>query len=227
MQPSQEILDRLKCRGPDSSNTLHVQTGLSPCSVTLCSTVLSLRGSDITDQPYQDPESNYSLCWNGEAWSIDGQSSIHDDTASVHALLETRLKDVDDLEIEDVGTHSAEIIASTLSRVAGPYAFVFLDCVRRYLYFGRDFLGRRSLCWTISDEGHFILCSISNGLASHKWREVEANGVFCLDLKEFTELGPANFPRNDDPGDTIPGTKCAPYHRIGQGSSVRLKPRNA
>jgi hypothetical protein len=145
--------------------------------------VLSLRGSLTVTQPYQDPERKYTLCWNGEAWSINDEPTSGNDTKAIHRLLVDALKPSSNFErppIEPLA--SARIVAEALSRVAGPYAFVFFDHSRGRLFFGRDFLGRRSLLRRLTNYGELIISSVSDGHSDDGWTEIEADGVYCIDL---------------------------------------------
>lgn len=188
----------------------------------MCSSVLSLRGSNITSQPYQDAESHCILCWNGEAWSIDGESGIEDDTASVHALLGRTLEDAGRPNCVKDGLTTAKNLANALSRVAGPYAFVFFDQGRGRLYFSRDFLGRRSLCWRQSSDGGIVLCSVTDGVSTHKWHEVEADGVYFIDITSLTYAPTAPTQQLGAETALYSIATCVPYSFIGEGSSVGL-----
>ena len=191
--PNDEIKRRLVSRGPDSRNTVETlyprttaqkhDTSTRDIPVTLCSTVLSLRGSLTVTQPYQDSEGKYTLCWNGEAWSIDGEPTSGNDTKAIHRLLVDSLKPsstFDNPHIEPLA--SARIVSEALSRVAGPYAFVFFDHSRGRLFFGRDSLGRRSLLRRLTNYGDLVISSVSDGNPDDGWTEIEADGVYCIDL---------------------------------------------
>jgi len=226
--PSDELFRRLHSRGPDSTDIKHAHyasstgdaaSGSPEVHVTLCSTVLSLRGSKVVDQPFQDPEGRYTLCWNGEAWRVNDLPATGNDTAAVHQLLVTALEGLKGDAADSGPTEGIEQIRNALSNVSGPYAFVFYDHVRGKLYFGRDFLGRRSLCWRIEEDGSLIICSVTDGVQSLNWQEVEADGVHVVDL-------PLDSSR---PGSSPPDGHEERYHRMvttfsylfrGEGSSV-------
>lgn len=227
--PDTIITTRLQSRGPDSTGTI---TSICTCNstgeseeapstafVTLHSTVLSLRGSKTTTQPYQDPSGKYTLCWNGEAWSITGKRPIGNDTEAVCKILVDGLErlSVEDASATCTASAQARCIALALSQIAGPYAFVFFDQLRSRLFFGRDFLGRRSLLTKITPDGDLLISSVSDGNARAGWTEVEADGVYYVDLS------PA---RSASPGSTASPQRWsigfAPYHfRDTQGSSDR------
>lgn len=219
-QPSEAAIERLKCRGPDSERTLRLQVGSPACHVTLCSTVLSLRGYSVIIQPYTGDDDDYVLCWNGEAWHIDGETGIENDTTSVHTLLRQALDDGLDESRPPNLSDRASTVATALSRIAGPYAFTFLDRRRGHLYFGRDFLGRRSLCWSRNTKGDFAICSMPDRTFSPSWLEVEADGINCIDLgdsrKAFQLLASTCVAsRGSSPHSSVP------YKFIGEDGSVR------
>ncbi len=77
-----------------------------------------------------------------------------------------------------------------IHRVEGPFAFVYWDCVRHKLWFGRDRLGRRSLlCGYNADTQCFALSAVpykSKCIASTDWREIANSGLFCLNVPDGT-----------------------------------------
>lgn len=188
--PSDTIVERLQSRGPDSTG--HIFTIYPECSssdiedktyLTFYSTVLSLRGLQTTTQPFRGADKRFTLCWNGEAWTIDGHCPAGNDTEAVHRLLSDALTSSSNLKTPDSCADSAGTIANALSRVAGPYAFVFYDHTYGRLFFGRDFLGRRSLLVKTSSNGELVLSSVSDGGSPDGWIEVECDGIRYVDLK--------------------------------------------
>ena len=196
--PDATLEHLLHNRGPDSRQTIrteHVRTtcqkddtSTSDIHITFHSTVLSLRGSRTVSQPYKDLDGNFTLCWNGEAWTIgDRPPLVGNDTEAVHRLLANTLKssfNQSGVELEEPLASAAKI-AEALSQVAGPYAFVFLDHARGRLFVGRDFFGRRSLLTRITSGGDLTISSVSDGVAGNDWMEIEADGVYCVDLHKM------------------------------------------
>lgn len=197
--PDSNIQQRLQDRGPDSSGTVRAIFHKANASdknmptnevyITLYSTVLSLRGSSTISQPCQDTGGDYTLCWNGEAWSIAGQESPGNDTQLVYSHLVNALTHT--ALTSPTGDYSADDLARALCRIAGPYAFVFFDRSRGKLFFGRDFLGRRSLLTRVTQEGDFVISSVSDGNNLDDWTEVEADWVYCIDLNGAEGKPPA------------------------------------
>jgi asparagine synthetase B (glutamine-hydrolysing) len=184
IEPSQGVTALLQARGPDASNTKHIRG--RDAFLTYHSTVLSLRGSTTTTQPFNKPGSGSTLCWNGEAWSVRGERPDGNDT--------TRIFDV--LQQATCGsgegtslTRAAIAVSKGLSEVAGPYGFVFYDDVHSRMYFGRDFLGRRSLLRRVDTHGNLLLTSVTNGASTENWSEVEADGIYCIDLTTRSATG--------------------------------------
>ena len=148
--------DLLQRRGPDSCREHTVTFRDSHgqlITLFLLSTVLSLRGSGIVTQPLIDEESGSAFCWNGEAWSIDEAAVTGNDSLAVFSLLLQASQDTSDPT--KVATISA--FAQAISRIRGPYAFVFYDALNQLLYFGRDCLGRRSLVRSRDTSGNLVL----------------------------------------------------------------------
>lgn len=194
--PSSTVKQRLLARGPDASKeilfTVGGASGNDVVSLTLFSTVLSLRGPVTTEQPFQQHGSSDSaLCWNGEAWNIRRQrlDENDNDTAAVHELLCLALCPLGQSEtrLQESAVASACTVSRTLAQISGPYAFVYYHKHTSRLFFGRDFLGRRSLLWKVGQHGELLLSSIGDGSLDGSWTEVEADGIYCIDLNSASD----------------------------------------
>lgn len=201
--PTHVISERLHARGPDSSGTKCIkdspnlsqqQNFRDEIFLTFHSTVLSLRGPQTVVQPYQGQDNEFTLCWNGEAWNFDGRCSFNNDTEAVHQLLADASAAHFDFNVSKTDVGCGHVIAKTLSRINGPYSFVFFDASRGKLFLGRDFLGRRSLMRRTTNEGDLIISSISDGNIADGWAEIEADGVYCVDLRLVNDLVPFQAP---------------------------------
>ncbi|KAI6374282.1 hypothetical protein MCOR25_003227 [Pyricularia grisea] len=171
-RPLDPAVERRLCsRGPDHLG--RVEARLESWQLSFTSTVLALRGDSITTQPFQDAASGSVLCWNGEAWRVCDRVVEGNDGAQVFELL-TGTSDAGASEDK-----TEEGILDVLRSIEGPFSFVFLHSPTKKIYYGRDRLGRRSLVAS-SDDG-FKLCSIAESSVS-SWQEVEADGIYCLDL---------------------------------------------
>ena len=196
--PTSSVVQLLGARGPDASGQLALTTsnfeqvrsepGADPgysVFVSLFSTVLSLRGPVTIHQPYSDPKRKSALCWNGEAWSIRGNQTFGNDTIAVWQLLHQTLEKETSLNTEDgPASMRASSLSRVLSQIAGPYAFIFYDETTSTVYFGRDFLGRRSLVRKVGERGDLIFSSITDGESNGSWTEIEADGLYFIQLRQ-------------------------------------------
>lgn len=192
--------DRLKGllerRGPDSTCTVHRTVNLKQASsqsisstqphiLTLCSTVLSLRGDGVSRQPMEDHDTGSVLCWNGEAWHI-GQDAVHgNDTQKVFDSFLKAIRSTESTcnNAQSPSGRSLQNLVDTVARISGPYAFVFYDALYQRVIFGRDPLGRRSLTTSIGPSRSLIISSVCDYTNNELWTEVEADGIYSLDLR--------------------------------------------
>lgn len=130
--------ERLRARGPDAlhTHTATFQSESRRLCLTFVSSVLALRGDSIVPQPIVDDLTGSVFCWNGEAWSYDNANISENDTNVISTRLFNAIK-------QELGSEQA--ILDVLSKITGPYAFVFYDAKASIVYFGRDVFGRRSL----------------------------------------------------------------------------------
>lgn len=175
---SPELKTLLSNRGPDHFGQVYrelpFENGDSTIHVNFTSTVLALRGDHIARQPLVSPTTESVLCWNGEAWRIDGQpiSSKNDGE-----LILAKLDATDASSVEARESH----ILNSLRNIDGPFAFLFYDARIQRLYFGRDRLGRRSLLINQAEDGNSIsFSSVADVPAG--WVEVNADGIYSLNL---------------------------------------------
>ncbi|KAI4101924.1 MAG: hypothetical protein LQ339_004814 [Xanthoria mediterranea] len=179
LAPSTELLHRLQCRGPD-----HVGKTSSKCSngsLLFISSVLSLRGECLIGQPLNDPHTGSVLCFNGEAWSLDdGNYILGNDTEVVLDLLLQATASVDPLPLSAQQDQADEAVINALSRISGPYAFIYYDARHRIVFYGRDPLGRRSLLSCKWRDGIMVSSVPCTASAGGDWTEVEANGIYAI-----------------------------------------------
>ncbi|KAK4993845.1 hypothetical protein LTR50_000058 [Elasticomyces elasticus] len=129
-----------------------------------------------------DDGSQSFLCWNGEAWKIDGMPVTENDTQVVFRVLQETVRNTrKDGRSSDV-SDALKQVSKAMSRISGPYAFAFYDHPARKVYFGRDLLGRRSLLISTTADNDIVLSSVCDGNTDSAWTEVEADGVYCVDL---------------------------------------------
>lgn len=165
-----DLIERISFRGPDSLGThrIHLSDDNSKraLELTFTSSVLHLRGQQVTKQPLVSGSGDV-LCWNGEIWQgLDVQDDENDGVALLEALIaEERVWDV-------------------MGKLEGPWAMVFYSANKNKLWYGRDCLGRRSLlCQTVPDNQGLRLSSV--GVDMLGWEEVGVNGLWCIDLNDW------------------------------------------
>ncbi|CAO2655056.1 Nn.00g117890.m01.CDS01 [Neocucurbitaria sp. VM-36] len=205
--PDANTQQLLQNRGPDhtgqhqiliKSSQVNEDDLSSQLHTTFLSTVLSLRGSTVVAQPLIDEASGSVLCWNGEAWSINHHVVAGNDSELVFAQLLRACTSPPDA--------ATPAVISLLSSVRGPYAFVFYDAPNKRLYYGRDCLGRRSLLKKSTQNDTLILSSVCDNASGEAWSEVEADGIYILDLhvetSTSTSLRPVHIPHNGSKQET-------------------------
>lgn len=218
LDASNAVLECLERRGPDHVGILRrVITGPTSkhaeevahqsVSLTFISTVLCLRGNAVVSQPLVDELSGSVFCWNGEAWRVNDKSVHGNDAELLFPMLlqATRRSSRDDLPANSEETDS---VCGVISSVSGPYAFIFYDAVHQRLYYGRDALGRRSLVTRKGSNGTLIISSVCDDSIHEDWREVEADGLYMLNVKNDVNITKA-IPGN--PGE-IEDSNFVPRH---------------
>lgn len=168
------VHDYLRRRGPSFSRDKAVRGARYHCLFS--AHVLHMRGL-LTPQPLEDDAGNI-LEWNGEIFSGLLMGPEENDTA------------VFSRQLSSCGGPS-EILA-VLSTIRGPWALIYYQKAGDYLWFGRDFFGRRSLLWKGDDETLTLTSVAARDVGSDQtlaWREVPAAGVYRIDLNAAAEAG--------------------------------------
>ena len=196
--PDGSLRSCLEKRGPDCCNTIRRKiqapriSGInrkciqeSPIFLNFFASVLSLRGDSLVEQPLVDPETESVLCWNGEAWKIDGKAIIGNDAVAVFDLLINATTPDDEhssTRYPDGNESYISRIVGVFSRITGPYAFIYYDACNAQIFYGRDVLGRRSLVMNKHRKESFAISSICDPDTTKEWEEIESYGIYVLDL---------------------------------------------
>ncbi|KAL3464775.1 asparagine synthase-domain-containing protein [Aspergillus heterothallicus] len=184
-------------RGPDEGSysigvrgaklNLFNHEGSARIWLSFASTVLSMRGDDVVRQPLTDSGKTGSiLAWNGDAWKIADQPfpEKNDTEIVFNHLLQATTQNYSSEDYDEV-SNSTQRVIEAISKITGPFAFVFYDAVNFKLYFGRDCLGRRSLLWGLDDAGNLKICSLCDGSSpSSYFQEVEADGIYMIEFED-------------------------------------------
>lgn len=164
------LLEAIARRGPDHQMNMEVEP-----TVTIHSSVLHLRGSHGTQQqPMQDKNGNI-LAFNGEIFGGITVDHSQNDAKCLSDHLSLCRTESD--------------ILAVFGRIQGEFALVFYHSESRCLYFGRDYLGRRSLLLHASKKGHILISSVGLSLQTADcqdpaWNEVSTQGLFKIDLSK-------------------------------------------
>jgi asparagine synthetase B (glutamine-hydrolysing) len=204
--PSVDLLNLLSKRGPDCIHEHQVRVacpgtvedgqGNTNAYLSFTSSVLSVRGAHITGQPLIDGDSGSLLCWNGDAWKINGAPIVGNDTEAVFALLlrvatsgavHTDTARCPKLVMNTSSTDDSRLdtlyaLGTAIESISGPFAFIFYDALNQRVVFGRDCLGRRSLLQRHDDKGNLVVSSVSDGCPGGNWSELDDKGMYWIDL---------------------------------------------
>lgn len=202
----------LKRRGPDSfkaiyrefpGHRLQTASDASEAKISLIfnASVLSLRGDSVVEQPLEDPQTGSILCWNGEAWKINGAACKENDTKSV---FDTLIQATKPKMTPSSDEETADAFMNAFRSISGPSAFAFYDGLNQKIFYGRDRLGRRSLLQRVDPDGNLLISSVCHPSASQTWTEVKAGWICILDLakyanRDFHEAGIAECENIVDP----------------------------
>jgi asparagine synthetase B (glutamine-hydrolysing) len=168
-----DLIPWISTRGPDSLGThkVHLPGASSNrgLELTFTSSVLHLQGQNVSKQPLVS--NGDVLCWNGEIWNgLEVQDHENDGLKLLSSLT--------------AGKRVWEIMGN----IEGPWAMVFYSSKEQKLWYGRDCLGRRSLLWkNVLQTGGLVLSSV--GVDMSGWKEVDVDGLWCMDLNDWIKEG--------------------------------------
>ncbi|KAI8335922.1 asparagine synthase-domain-containing protein [Chlamydoabsidia padenii] len=196
-------------RGPDAQQIR--QTQCQAYSLRFFSSVLHLRGPDTVSQPLYNSTTGDIFSWNGEVFNgLEIPFGVND-TEQVKKNLEEMNSATDQQEAKS-------ILLATMSKIEGPFAFVFWHERYQTLWFSRDCLGRRSLLWNRSSTGSFMLSSVGYKHHAVPWEEVPANGIYALEINSLVEntiFEPTLFPWKHTGDILVKGTALTlPFPRL-------------
>lgn len=171
------VRDRLESRGPDTTSVVQ-NYEMDGWAVFSAASVLWMQGKHPTLQPYVDSSGNI-LLWNGDIFygPLAPDDNLTSDTSSIAESLRK--------------CHNNDMVIQTISKIRGPFSFVYLNPTARQLWFGRDVLGRHSLLSHIRDN-LLVITSVSS--KELDCQEVPAVGVFLADLNDKGSISVKLYP---------------------------------
>jgi asparagine synthetase B (glutamine-hydrolysing) len=183
-----KLLLMLERRGPHASKTVRMLPLCASSSakrITLTSTVLHMRGEIMTQQPVEIVEDyDVYFCWNGEIYELltaDNDSELAEisEHESDTLVLSKLLREAIELKTESL----LVTVASVLSKVVNA-EFAFALVTPRFVLYGRDAWGRRSLLERVGDDNALLeLSSVATSLVdSTDWQEITPGQVFQYDV---------------------------------------------
>lgn len=217
-----DLLPTLQKRGPDYTELFSIKTSttnsgtdnsVNPFTIEAAYSVLSIRGSasnasKISKQVSDAKASSTVLLFNGEIYEgFENQDESVSDTDRLHVLLNQTLAQKKD-------------ILQTLDALRGPWALIFWHEPTKRLYFGRDFLGRRSLMINVEAGSHVTITSTPPSHLKHHFVELPPHGLACLDFSGC----PLNFGLYARPAFRVPPTRIVgrPATTVASGSTAEM-----
>ncbi|EFR01602.1 asparagine synthetase domain-containing protein 1 [Nannizzia gypsea CBS 118893] len=180
--PDQLTEKLIRNRGPDSYQTECVCVSQKTTYLTFASSVLGLRGDSPQKQPLVD-DNQLVLCWNGEVWKFADRALEGNDTSAVFRTFMDAVKPCNAGGTGD----TLEKLCAAINNISGPFSFVFYDSCSCRVFYGRDYLGRRSLLHGWSSDGCFRISSIRDETLPDYFEEVDTTGIHVIDLASQPE----------------------------------------
>ena len=175
-----EIKAAIDKRGDiDCSSSYTIDTSGQCWTLEFYASVLSLRSCAKSLQPLVGTEGNV-LLFNGEIFEYEDEN----ETIELNGMK----NDTEYLYQKLNQSSDMKNILSVISSIRGPYSFIFYNKSEQRIYFGRDFIGRRSLILFQSSE-EVIISSVSckesylNDL--YRVNEIKSDGIKYIDFKSF------------------------------------------
>lgn len=134
------------------------------------SSVLSLR-QPLCSQPIEIEVEKFSLQFNGELYNKECLDS--NDTEFIAERLMSNVLSYEDRELA---------VVTTLGELYGEFAYVLIDRESKKCYYGRDFVGKRSLVYSqvCSD---LVISSVTLANPNFKYFECEAELIYKFDIE--------------------------------------------
>ncbi|KAI3647530.1 hypothetical protein MP228_007751 [Amoeboaphelidium protococcarum] len=162
-------------RGPDYQQIF--ERDWNDVSIYALASVLHMRGSTaLTRQPFFDNcgDNEDFFIWNGEAYNEDFMKKGVNDGLQISQRLFGERRSTGGQDI-------IKCLIRVLQPIDGPYAFLYFSAREGRVYFGRDFMGRRSLT-VHQTEDYLMVASIAE--YGSAWKEVQTGFIHYFDLNQ-------------------------------------------
>lgn len=148
-------------------------------NIEMYSSVLSLR-QPLAKQPLNDER--YIVQYNGELYN----NEISDDMNDVDYLHNKLLNDVNG------------DIPKLVENLRGEFAYSIVDKLKNKIYFGKDLIGRKSLCYSINHENELFIssCPPIDGDIRESFIECKNAIIYCFDTDSM-ELNEISFNKHN------------------------------
>jgi asparagine synthetase B (glutamine-hydrolysing) len=136
--------------------------------------LLQLQGIETREATLKDAHGSI-LLWNGEVFDgLDVSLNSNDGIELLHRL---------SLCADD------DSIAIAMSSIRGPWAFVYYNALDSSVWFGRDFMGRKSLLLQVPQDGNSLLMTSVGPQDRHMGEFIEIPpGIYRMKLSDDTFL---------------------------------------
>ncbi|CAH2350220.1 asparagine synthetase domain-containing protein [[Candida] railenensis] len=160
-------------RGPNYLKYISFHIEEAKTWVEQFSSVLSLR-QPFVQQPVQVENEQISIQFNGELYNqecLDSNDS----------------KFIGDKIISNIGNfgqgNREKAIVETIAELEGEFAYAIVDKAKQRCYFGRDYVGKRSLVYSLKESSGLVISSVTNGKNENNWEECKAEVVYMYDFE--------------------------------------------
>ncbi|CAO3621935.1 unnamed protein product [Cunninghamella blakesleeana] len=124
------------------------------------------------------------------------------------------MKELEKANTETDESEASKIILKTMSKIEGPYAFVFWQAKYKTLWFSRDCLGRRSLLWHRNEDGSLLISSVGLKSDDLQLEELPANGIYTIKINDNGNISQPNLYPWKHSNDEIENCLILPFPKL-------------
>lgn len=172
-EPFLSLVPVIASRGPNYLKYISFHIKESQTWVEQFSSVLSLR-QPFVQQPVQLENEQISVQFNGELYNQECLDS--NDSKFIGDKIISNIEKFGDGD-------RGKAIVETIAELEGEFAYVIVDKANQRCFFGRDYVGKRSLVYSLKDSGRLVISSVTNGKSEDNWEECKAEVVYMYDFE--------------------------------------------